>query len=383
MIGLDPSAVTEPSCQRCGRFTDIVWSRRHDRWLCPECRGERSISPPSSNGRPSDPRPVHLDAPREPIAKPALPLRFVSAVELGRVTPQTPAWVWDGYLARGSLTMLAGKPKCGKSTLAWALVAALADGAPMFLGRGLDPGPVVIVSEEGAGTLAHKLPASERVRVLTRDAAWPRPSWSQVIAEAVSEAMRVAAVLLVIDALAFWADLAEGRENDAGATQQVMAALGAASHAELGVLLVHHQRKSGGEGGDAVRGTGAILAAVDALVELERFGEQAPAGRQLVGVARWPSIPARCWSSATLAARGTRSGRPPTATRSPSWRRRIVYCARFRARVPARPSPSLPSGSAWTLARSPDRCARSSERGASSAAAAASRAIRTAISGRG
>ena len=51
-------------------------------------------------------------------------LRFASPGELRASTPPRPPWVWEGYLARGAVTLLAGKPKVGKSTLAVAVAEA-------------------------------------------------------------------------------------------------------------------------------------------------------------------------------------------------------------------------------------------------------------------
>ena len=60
-------------------------------------------------------------------------------------------WLWDGYLPRGMLTLLAGLPGCGKSTLSLAFAATVTsagrwpDGTPM---RTL--GSVLIWSSEDA-----------------------------------------------------------------------------------------------------------------------------------------------------------------------------------------------------------------------------------------
>ena len=151
---------------------------------------------------------------------------------------------------------------------------------------------MVYVSEEGAGTLRHKIPATDRLRVLTRDAAWPKPTWPELVTGSVAEALRVDAVMLVIDALSFWASIREGQGRDAGAMQAVMDALGEATRAGLVVLLVHHQRKGGGDDGEAVRDSSAIVGAVDVLIEIERIGEDAaPGHRRLVATGRWPQIP--------------------------------------------------------------------------------------------
>src|SRR5262249_41943861 len=137
------------------------------------------------------------------------------------------------------------------------------------------------------GTLRDKLPAQAPVRILTRDSAWPKPPWSSLITAAAEEAERIGAVLLVIDALAFWAGFAEGQEKDPGAAQAVMDALQRATSSGLAVLLVHHQRKAGGEDGTAVRGASTIFGSVDALAELERIEGTPPGQRRIVGVGRW------------------------------------------------------------------------------------------------
>lgn len=64
-------------------------------------------------------------------------------------------WLWEGYLPRGMLTLLAGLPGCGKSTLALALAATVTsagrwpDGTPMR-GRG---SVLVWSSEDAADTV--------------------------------------------------------------------------------------------------------------------------------------------------------------------------------------------------------------------------------------
>ena len=85
------------------------------------------------------------------------------------MTPDEPEWVWNDYLAVGNMTLFSGKPKAGKSRLALDLTTAAACGAPSFLGRPVVNGPVIYISEEGAATLAHKLPHGDNIRILTRE----------------------------------------------------------------------------------------------------------------------------------------------------------------------------------------------------------------------
>ncbi len=220
-------------------------------------------------------------------------LRFVTARELRARTPETPDWVWEGFIAAGALAMLAGRPKyAGKSTLACALVEAIDADAGAFLGRRIVPGPVIFVSEETGGTLAPKLPDSDRVSCLTRDIAWPKPTWPQLLAAVVTEAERIGARLVVIDALSFWAALGGEQGNDTAVATAVLAQLSAITLLGAAVLLVHHQRKGGGEDGEAVLGATGFFASVDLLIELERV-KDGPAGqRQLISIGRWAETPA-------------------------------------------------------------------------------------------
>jgi hypothetical protein len=141
-------------------------------------------------------------------------LRFMSAAELRASAPQEPVWIVPGLVAEGNITMFAGKPKVGKSRFSLDLTNAVATGQT-FLGRRVASDPVVYVSEEGAATLAHKLPHTERVRVLTRETAWPKPDWPTLVTAAADEALRIGGKLLVIDTLAYWAGMASVRRTPA------------------------------------------------------------------------------------------------------------------------------------------------------------------------
>ena len=214
--------------------------------------------------------------------------QFTPWVKLQADTPPEPPWIVKDYIAIGAVTLLTGKPKAGKSTLACAIAEAVDAASASFIGRTVTGGPVVYVSEEDAQTLRPKLSNSSGSEALTRNAAWPKPTWSEVVTAAVTKANDISAVLLVIDSLSFWSSF---NENDAEAAHEVMDALGAAMAAGLAVLVVHHQRKAGGGEGDAVRGSGAILSAVDMSIELERLEEDGSTQRRLVAIGRWSAPP--------------------------------------------------------------------------------------------
>ena len=246
--------------------------------------------PPDERELWRDPVQLRLDKHTQPQPEVQGSIEFVSWQHLHEVAPAEPRWVIQGLFARDAVTLATGKPKVGKSTLVSAACIAVDAGAERFLGRGVTGGPVIYVSEEAGVTLKPKLSPSTSSRVLTRDMCWPRPSWTTLVDAAIGEARDIDAALLVIDSYVYWAQLTEGQENDSSVNQQMLAQLVAAANAGLAVVLVHHNRKAGGEQGDAVRGSGGIFAAVDALIEVERIEKAPPQQRQLVATGRWPGM---------------------------------------------------------------------------------------------
>jgi hypothetical protein len=219
------------------------------------------------------------------------PTLFLPADELLATAPDRPDWVWEHTLAKGAVSLFAGKPKAGKSTLTYGLVDAVASGASDYLGRALGGGPVVFASEEGAATLGATFPRHEDIYLATRETAWPKPTWSELIADAAEAVRRVAAVLAVIDTFSFWNGLGPDAEKDAGSVQPLMDALVEITQTGCAVWLPAHHRKSGGEDGDAIRGTTAIAGGVDCFCELERITDAPANHRRLVITPRWTAPP--------------------------------------------------------------------------------------------
>jgi putative DNA primase/helicase len=93
----------------------------------------------------------------------ALPTATVELVNAANVKPEPVSWLWNGWLARGKLHILAGRPGCGKTTLALALAATATIAGRWPDGtRCLHAGDVVIWSGEDdpADTLVPRLLAS-------------------------------------------------------------------------------------------------------------------------------------------------------------------------------------------------------------------------------
>lgn len=182
------------------------------------------------------------------------------------------AWLWKGYLARGSVAILAGHPKAGKSTLLWGLIRALEQGRP-FCGAPCTQGTAVLLTEEPRSTLREKRDrfGVARATYQCKADAFPRKPFGVVMDQAIAEAKRAGATLLVVDTWAFWTALAADEEKDAGAVSAALEHAHRAAAAGLAVLLVHHLKKADGEEGTGLRGSSALAAGVEAILELRRY----------------------------------------------------------------------------------------------------------------
>ena len=224
----------------------------------------------------------------------SLTFAFTPLSRLVANVPPEPEWLWEGYLAPSTVTILAGRPKVGKSTLVFGLLEAIGSGSD-FLGRTVQQTGSVLLTEENVGTLAEKVErwgVGEVVHALTYHDAGGA-SWEVVVAEAVRYCHATGRRLLVVDTLAQWARLMGDSENDAGTALDQMRPLQAAAATGLAVLVVSHQRKSDGDHGEAIRGSNAIAGAVDVIVELERpRGLPSENLRAIKAVSRYTSTPA-------------------------------------------------------------------------------------------
>lgn len=194
-------------------------------------------------------------------------------------TPDTVPWIAYPIAYSGGVTVVAGPPKGGKSTLLGHL-ARCAESGEQFLGRfGVRKGtPVLLMTEEYGVPVVTKTKAFgiSGIDVVQRSDA-VRAGWG--LADSLAGAARWLSThpraVVIIDTLAVWAGIEN--ENDAAETT---AAIETIRHAladrDAGVILVHHTRKGGGIAGEATRGSGAIAASCDVQAELTYFDPSDP-----------------------------------------------------------------------------------------------------------
>ena len=206
--------------------------------------------------------------------------------------PRNPhTWLVRGVVPHGGRVNIFGKPKTGKSMAALQLASALGSGAPEWLGFPvLNPGPVAYLQvdtprEIWMDRVEHLLKAGcdfENVffadgqeapypfDIMTNGYEWMKGELAQ---------MPAPPVLVIWDT---WRDIHSGEEDDSTTCRNVMMQIRACVGWGAAIMIVSHERKGGGSfafqnGGtftpdirDVNRGSGAMAAAVDAMVWMQK-----------------------------------------------------------------------------------------------------------------
>ena len=124
---------------------------------------------------------------------------------LVETAPPEPEWSSRGYLALSTLVLLAGRPKVGKSTLVFALIASAIRG-DAFLGLAAKARGVLLLTEERRDTLAEKarvlglMDADVPVYALSRHEA-QATTWPEVVRDAMSFCREHELDVLIVDTL--------------------------------------------------------------------------------------------------------------------------------------------------------------------------------------
>ena len=207
---------------------------------------------------------------RPPTIEYTLPFRPLSAVIEGM--PSELPWRVDGFLADGCVTLLAGKPKVGKTMFITATIAALSEGREIA-GLATRQTQVLLLTEEGPTALRPKADRwlIDPLVVARSDVRYE--NWSEIVTQAVGKCVEERCGLLVVDTLSAWTGLSGELENSSGAANEALSLLShAAINHRIAVLLTHHVRKGslGADGDtDAFRGSSAITAVVDLVATLD------------------------------------------------------------------------------------------------------------------
>lgn len=229
----------------------------------------------------------------EDEAPPRPPVPVYSMPELAAMQPEAIDWVLPNYLAAGDVGSLEGPPKIGKTTVARELAVAVATGTS-FIGLAVKRGPVLYCSEERAGTVregfmrAGGLEVADLHVMLLHDA-W-RLNWAERVEEITEHCRRLGIVFVVEDTLSKWAGLVGEMEQSSGAAMEVMGPLQRLAATGVAILVIRHERKSGGATGEAGRGSSAFAGDLDVILSLRKVtGEKTR--RKLEAIGRHDATP--------------------------------------------------------------------------------------------
>ncbi len=203
-------------------------------------------------------------------------------------------WLWHGYLARKSTTLLTGLWKAGKTTLVAHLLKLTAEGGQLV--GPVAPCRVLVVSEEASGLWAQRRDAigiGDHVHFILRPFKG-KPDfgqWQGFVNHLTRLVIEKGFGLVVLDPLANLLPVRD--ENDAAAMIAALTPLYAITEAGAAVLLLHHPRKGDGGEGQAARGSGALPGFVDIILELRRFNaaESEDRRRTLTAFSRYDETP--------------------------------------------------------------------------------------------
>ena len=222
-------------------------------------------------------------------------VRLHTAVELDSENLEPPVFICEPWIVEGSITEISGKIKrAGKTTFITHMCSAVVKGES-FLGKPVKSRPIVYLTEQPKASFKESL---RRAGLLRQDnfrlLLWSqvnRMPWNEIASDVAKQAIDLGA-LLVVDTLPQFAAIRGDGENITGEALAAMEPLQIAASEGLGIVVVRHERKSGGEVGDSARGNSAFGGAVDTLVTIRRGeGNTDPTVRVLTSLSRFDGVP--------------------------------------------------------------------------------------------
>jgi len=215
----------------------------------------------------------------------------VDLQELFEEPPEHIEWIVEGYVAKGLFSLLSGSPKLGKTTLAYQLIIAIARGLD-YLGSALPPVHVLILALEEhrrdvVGRLRADLETDLKVDVKL---VFAPLLFSAAIHQKIAHYIQEHNIgLVLVDTLPAWWGL-EDENNASEVLRKGMPLLNMIRQTDAAWLCLAHTRKSGGENGQEVRGSSALVGLVDIAITMKRT-EGGGNQRLLESVSRYADTP--------------------------------------------------------------------------------------------
>jgi len=240
-------------------------------------------------GQPSSAKPQLVATEKPPKAAPFQRFRFTTLDDLLAEPEEEIAYVLDRTLPRGGFSIMASKPKVGKSTTARGLAVAVSKGDP-FLGRQTARGKVVYLclEEKRSEVVGHfRRMGASGVGIIIHTGATPQDAVT-ALETAIEEH---SPALVIIDPLSRFVRVSDFNSYaETTRALEPLIDLARSSDCQTHILALHHNGKGGDlrESGDAVMGSTGFFAAVDTLLTMrkrekartvestQRYGEDLP-----------------------------------------------------------------------------------------------------------
>jgi len=183
-------------------------------------------------------------------------------------------WLWEGFIAKGNITLFTAIMKAGKSTFLRGLFSSMSKNEEVA-GQPTTKCNILVISEESDDVWSESKKFIEE-KEINHVSVWIRPirgkpnykEWDMVIKQIAEVCEKKKIELLVIDTLSsFWPI---DDENDSAKVNKALTPLYTFTQKGIAVLLIHHDRKGGGDHGEAVRGSSALAGFADQLVHFKR-----------------------------------------------------------------------------------------------------------------
>ncbi len=181
-------------------------------------------------------------------------------------------WIWTGYIAKGLKTEISAFWKAGKTTLLIELINCILSGKPLA-GQETKPAKIYIISEEAtihwikrrdeknlSGFFINCKPIQRKLN---------RKEWEEYLKNLGEYCKKEQFDLVVFDTISdFWP---VDKENDAIEVKDALRPLNYLTETNIAVLLIHHFNREGAREGGAGRGSGALPADVDIIIDFFRY----------------------------------------------------------------------------------------------------------------
>jgi hypothetical protein len=183
-------------------------------------------------------------------------------------------YLWDGFIAKGRISILAAFAKTGKTTLLSHLIKQMGMGGELA-NRFVVPTKVLILSEENPSDWVERkkeLGLGDNVRMQCYPVlgSLTESEWFSLMNDILNYCQSEGIEMVIFDTISGMWSVED--ENSSVQINRAFHGLRLLSKNDLAVLLVHHTTKKENKGGRAVRGSDAINANCDFIAEFDRNG---------------------------------------------------------------------------------------------------------------